>query len=226
MRHRPPDVSGLRASRCDRTPPRSEWPIWQIHSAAAPADHGYVDRANPATFPIQHVRTECIDIVGYTKYLYIMKCAAGLLLVASLVVVTAAVAAALGNGLVGYPAGERFYSWLFSICHQYPTRSFWIMGNPLGICARCFGGYTGVIIASICILLYHAKINSTLILVALLLAVVGVGDALLRVYAGVDRPNLARAVTGLMGGIGLATIVCVTFNVGWTKCYKTLSSVR
>lgn len=42
----------------------------------------------------------------------------------ALIVLAAAVAAPLGNGLLGYPSGERFYAFLSDICHQFPTRSF------------------------------------------------------------------------------------------------------
>jgi uncharacterized membrane protein len=119
-------------------------------------------------------------------------------------ILTTAIFAALGNGFVGYPAGELFYAALFNICHQYPTRSFWIARNPLGICARCTGGYTGVVAAAVLILLWRNSITLGMILSAgIALATVGVGDALLKVLAGLEHENFSRSLTGLLGGMGV-----------------------
>ncbi len=34
------------------------------------------------------------------------------------------------------------------VCHQDPQRSFWILGAPLAVCARCFGIYLGAALAA------------------------------------------------------------------------------
>lgn len=47
-----------------------------------------------------------------------------------------------------YVASENIYHILSSICHQASTRSFWIAGAPMGICARDVGIYLGLFIAS------------------------------------------------------------------------------
>jgi len=39
---------------------------------------------------------------------------------------------------------QAFCYGIFSpICHQNPSRSFFLFGYPLGVCARCFGIYFG-----------------------------------------------------------------------------------
>jgi len=43
------------------------------------------------------------------------------------------------------------YHGLKAVCHQMPERSFWLVGHPLGVCARCFGIYAGFAVA---VLLY------------------------------------------------------------------------
>ncbi|MFH5831796.1 DUF2085 domain-containing protein [Halalkalibaculum sp. DA3122] len=54
------------------------------------------------------------------------------------------VVAASGPGLLG---NAEFWlnSWQHqafrTLCHQDPTRSFWINGTPMAVCARCFGIY-------------------------------------------------------------------------------------
>lgn len=61
----------------------------------------------------------------------------------------AAAAAPIGNSLIGYPSGEKFYQFLEPICHQFPTLSFWLFEHPMALCARCTGGYLGVMLGAI-----------------------------------------------------------------------------
>lgn len=42
------------------------------------------------------------------------------------------------------PAWSAFLYQLFSsVCHQRPERSFFILGQPLAVCSRCLGFYSG-----------------------------------------------------------------------------------
>lgn len=56
------------------------------------------------------------------------------------------VVTALGGGLFHQPA-PWYLQWqhqAFSgLCHQIPERSFWINGQPMAVCSRCFGIYAG-----------------------------------------------------------------------------------
>lgn len=113
-----------------------------------------------------------------------------------------ALAAAFGNGVIGYPAGERFYSFLSAICHQQPLRSYWLFDHPMGLCARCVGGYLGVCLGTL-ICYFHlermsVKTRIVAVLIALALFAVGVIDGYLRVL----DTNLWRSFTGMLGGAG------------------------
>jgi len=35
------------------------------------------------------------------------------------------------------------YAFFGAVCHQMPERSFYLLGHPLGVCARCAGLYAG-----------------------------------------------------------------------------------
>jgi len=51
---------------------------------------------------------------------------------------------ALGLPLASFALRQFFVL----VCHQDPARSFWILGAPMAVCARCFGIYTGAAVAS------------------------------------------------------------------------------
>lgn len=57
----------------------------------------------------------------------------------------AMVGIALDGGLFGQ-SGMWYTHWqhaLFrGLCHQDPSRSFWLMGTPMAVCSRCFGIYS------------------------------------------------------------------------------------
>ncbi len=58
---------------------------------------------------------------------------------------TAALSAPL-LGAFGYTLSALALLQFFSVvCHQDPTRSFWIAGAPVAVCARCLGIYLGAI---------------------------------------------------------------------------------
>jgi uncharacterized membrane protein len=43
----------------------------------------------------------------------------------------------------GLPLSDASYACFASLCHQLPERSFQVWGNPVAVCARCFGLYFG-----------------------------------------------------------------------------------
>ena len=49
----------------------------------------------------------------------------------------------------GYSLAALTIFWFFSpVCHQDPTRSFWIFGAPVAVCARCIGIYLGAAVGA------------------------------------------------------------------------------
>jgi uncharacterized membrane protein len=121
----------------------------------------------------------------------------------ALIVLAAAVAAPSGNGLLGYPSGERFYSLLSEICHQFPTRSFWLFDHPLAICARCTGGYLGITAGFVAVLLSKGPTGRNYLVMGAALFV----TAVLEAYIGFSDGNIWRAISGFAGGYGLMLLI-------------------
>ncbi len=65
-------------------------------------------------------------------------------LLASIVVVVA-----IGGGLF-YQSAPWILQWqhqtFYSLCHQIADRSFWINGQPMAVCSRCIGIYSGFVL--------------------------------------------------------------------------------
>lgn len=121
-----------------------------------------------------------------------------------------AIAAPIVQSLYGFPFGESIYSVLSEICHQYPTRSFWIMNRPTALCARCTTAYASL--AACCIYLYVAAVpieaNKRVIL-GFLLLLPGIADGTLQLMTFYTSNNIVRSLTGTAGGIGVALILSI-----------------
>ncbi len=35
------------------------------------------------------------------------------------------------------------------LCHQMPERSFWLLNDPIAVCSRCFGIYSGLFVGAV-----------------------------------------------------------------------------
>lgn len=125
-------------------------------------------------------------------------------------VVLSAVFAPIIQKIYGYPAGEQIYSFFWHICHQYPTRSFWVLQYPFAICSRCTGGYIGVSLAAF--IFYYdiyseneklKQIMAQRFFFGALFLLIGVLDGLCQALGFYDSGNLARLLSGLIGGIGI-----------------------
>lgn len=46
-----------------------------------------------------------------------------------------------------YSISNYFYNVLSAMCHQFPSRSLWIVNRPMGLCSRCFAIYASFPIA-------------------------------------------------------------------------------
>jgi uncharacterized membrane protein len=93
------------------------------------------------------------------------------------------------------------------ICHQRPERSFVLAGQPMPVCARCTGLYAG---GALGLLLWGlrrrrcAPERTRVALVrALAIAAVPTAASVMAAWAGVETPNLPRAVTALPLGIAV-----------------------
>ena len=108
----------------------------------------------------------------------------------------------------GYPNGEGIYSFLSPICHQYPTRSLWILNRPFALCSRCFGGYFGL---GLGFLLFRSQYKYYKRLIfGIGLLVPGVLDGLIQLWTSYESTNIIRLFTGLSGGLG---VFYITFPI-------------
>jgi uncharacterized membrane protein len=105
----------------------------------------------------------------------------------------------------GYPAGEGIYSLFSSICHQYPTRCFWIFDRPWALCARCSSAYLGIAIAAILSRLKYSFPKRALFGVSLIC--VAAFDPMLQLFGFYESNNLFRLITGLAGGYGAFMLI-------------------
>lgn len=62
------------------------------------------------------------------------------------------------------------------ICHQHPDRSFWILGAPIAVCARCVGIYVG---AAVGLLIQASRIVAIRLLI--FVAALNLLDALVEI---------------------------------------------
>ena len=107
--------------------------------------------------------------------------------------------------IYGFPKGENIYKLLSPICHQYPTRSLWILERPFALCARCFGGYIGLSFSAMLLVSKSKYINRAGI--GLLLTFPGIIDGIYQAITNYESSNVIRFTTGLIGGIGLFLII-------------------
>ncbi|MBW1650687.1 MAG: DUF2085 domain-containing protein [Deltaproteobacteria bacterium] len=121
--------------------------------------------------------------------------------------------APIWQSLFGYPNGEKIYSFLHNICHQYPTRSLWIAKRPCALCSRCMAGYTGIAIASLFIWLPRKYFNR--LLIGFILIIPGIADGIIQLSTDYESSNLLRIITGFVGGIGIFILLYpLSFNFG------------
>jgi len=117
----------------------------------------------------------------------------------------AAILAPLIQHIFGYPHGEAIYSHLSGICHQYPTRSFWIFNRPFALCSRCTSMYMGLFIFST---FFTIKKNYTKRLIIGFSLILFVSfDPIIQLFTSYESNNFIRLVTGIIGGVGTFLII-------------------
>ena len=96
-----------------------------------------------------------------------------------------------------------FYSILSPVCHQIPSRSYFLLGCPLAVCGRCLGIYSGFFFGVLIYPFLKGFSNTTLpkaktfILFSLPVILDTLGN-FLRVWM---TPNLPRFIIGLLWGL-------------------------
>ena len=125
-----------------------------------------------------------------------------------LIALSFAILAPVGNSVVGHPNGEWFYKSLSPICHQFPTRSFWLFEHPMALCARCTGGYSGVALGFLLLIWSRNQFRSEL----LILSVAGFSLSVLEAYLLISEGNVWRFFSGFVGGISFICFFTICIN--------------
>lgn len=105
--------------------------------------------------------------------------------------------------------GKSLYQFFHLICHQLPERSIQLAGNPIAVCARCSGIYSGFLLG-VCVYPLVRPVNTpvypgrfTIVLAALpMLLDVGAGIVGIHVVT-----NVTRATTGMAFGVAGAFVI-------------------
>ncbi|MGE5429587.1 MAG: DUF2085 domain-containing protein [Syntrophomonadaceae bacterium] len=108
-----------------------------------------------------------------------------------------------------FPAGVYLFGSLCysHVCHQITEKTIFIMGRPLLVCSRCFGIYTGLIIASLISL--FITLNEKLHLKYLILSGIPmILDVILYSVKVYNYSKMAAFLTGfLLGSAGFFYIL-------------------
>lgn len=94
------------------------------------------------------------------------------------------------------------YRWFGLICHQMPSRSLWIAGRPMAICARDVGLYAGMFLGML-ILLVRGD-HRTPAWGAILLAAPMALDGSMQFLGIWESLNVTRLCTGCAAGLGVS----------------------
>ena len=103
----------------------------------------------------------------------------------------------------GYAVASRIIYQAFSlVCHQMPERSWYLIGYPLAVCARCSGLYTGFAAGALLYPVVRSLVRRDTparlwLIVAVLPVTVDFTLGYLRIW---ENTHLSRSVTGALFG--------------------------
>ena len=126
--------------------------------------------------------------------------------------------AALGPGIYTSDPTVWYFSWqrmLFSpLCHQNPTRSFYINGVQMAVCTRCFGIYLSLFIGSIIfpllsrIVKLEFKGGKVLLAISVLIIIIDFLGNALGLWTNTD---ISRLITGVFLGLSVTYMMSSDF---------------
>ena len=138
----------------------------------------------------------------------------------NLLIILAPVGRANGLTVLSTP----LYSFFSFICHQQPARSFFIEGEPFGVCSRCLGVYFGLFLGVVIYPVWRPvdEIEPLprywLFLACIPMAV----DWSLTFFGIWENTQFSRLITGLILGFACSTfivpaVVEITRNFTWRR---------
>ena len=102
-----------------------------------------------------------------------------------------------------YSISNHFYNVLSGICHQFPSKSLWIVNRPMGLCSRCFALYALFSTSMLFIPLF--KKDKNILLISFLLLPL-IFDGLFQYYGIRGSDNLTRIFSGILFGVSASVI--------------------
>lgn len=123
----------------------------------------------------------------------------------SLFIIMAPVAAAYGANSFA----ETLYGFFGHICHQMPSRSFFMMEHKLGVCSRCTGVYFGLVLGFLVYPIFRNISESRpLPLAGLILSMIPIAIDWSLTYFGIwENTFFTRFTTGLILGTACAVYI-------------------
>lgn len=101
------------------------------------------------------------------------------------------------------------YAFFSYLCHQMPSRSFYLEGHSFAVCARCFGVYFGLLLGFVAYPFFRS-VNETepFSRIWLFLALVPIGiDWSLGVFGIWENTHRSRLFTGMILGFACAVFI-------------------
>lgn len=84
-----------------------------------------------------------------------------------------------------------------------PERSFFIANHQFPVCARCTGGYVGIVIMVLMYYLIPMPFNLDMVVLSFILAIPAAFDGITQLLELRESNNTLRFITGLLLGFGL-----------------------
>jgi uncharacterized membrane protein len=112
------------------------------------------------------------------------------------------------------------YAGFSPTCHQLPDRCFYIFGDPMAVCARCFGVYTGFFIGLLFFIMVKKRFKRPLpsALIFVLFSIpIGIDTAANFLYIW-QTPSVWRFFSGIIWG----TLLPYYFVVGVSEFFVSL----
>lgn len=117
---------------------------------------------------------------------------------------------------------ELSYSPLSYICHQLPSRSFWLWGTNMGLCSRSFAIYLSMLACTL--ILSDSQVCSKRFLFGVALILPMLVEVTLVANHLLASNNLIRFTTGGISGIGLSLILLpLWMRISWGKYHDAQS---
>ena len=119
--------------------------------------------------------------------------------------------------LKNYELSAQLTSVFLYSCHHQPDRTFWILGYPMALCARCMGVYLSTTVFSIICIFKNLKIEKKAILVLGFIALIDICINYGVVFERRHTGNIPRFFVGLIIGYLLIIGIYKIFDKERTK---------